>query len=125
MTTEETHALAIALGAVWLASGALAWRGHRAMAVAINLLFAVPLGGLALASILRVVIDQEGYVRQYGSAALGDLPLTATGLALSLVAIVASLVSLRWRPTLFLVGWIANAPTLLFVVYMAFWFHIF
>jgi hypothetical protein len=70
-------------------------------------------------------IDRETYVRQYGQAALGDLPLTAIVFALSLLAVVASLFSLRQKPWVFVVGWLANAPTLVFLIYMAFWFHIF
>jgi hypothetical protein len=44
---------------------------------------------------------------------------------LSLLAVVASLFSLRQKPWVFVVGWLANAPTLVFLIYLAFWFHIF
>ena len=125
MTTDEGHVLAIALATLWVVSGLLAFRRRRAAAVVINLLFALPLCLLAIIPLARVAFDREGYVRQYGRAALGDLPLTAILLALSLVAIVASLLSLHRKPWVFVVGWLANAPTLVFVMYLAFWFHIF
>jgi hypothetical protein len=125
MTTDESHVVAIALAAFWVVSGILAFRRHRTAAVAINLLFALPVCLLAVVPLVRVVIDRETYVRQYGQAALGDLPLTAIVFALSLLAVIASLFSLRQKPWVFVVGWLANAPTLVFLIYLAFWFHIF
>lgn len=125
MTTEEARLLALTLAAIWSASGVLALCHRRIAAAAINLLFAVPLCLLSAWPIVRVLVDIDGYIRQYGRAALHELPLSGALLALSLLAVVCSLLSIRRPAWVFVVGWLANAPTLVLLMYLAFWFRIF
>jgi hypothetical protein len=113
------------LVATWLASGFLAAQSHHRTAVALNVLIATVMCGFALPPLVAFLINAAGYTRRYGAAALHDLPSTAAVAALSLGAIAASLLSLRGHSRSFVLGWLANAPALAFVTYLAFWFRIF
>jgi hypothetical protein len=125
MTTEEGHALAIAMAVLWVASGALALAGKRIAAIGLNVLCAVIVCVGTLIPLVRIVVDEKGYIRQYGTGALNEVPLTATFLGLSLFAILASFFALRRKTWVFIVGWLANAPILSLVVYLAFWWRVF
>ena len=89
------------------------------------MLFALPVCLLAGIPLLRFAFDPETYLREHDSTALRELPLAAILLALGLLAAVASILSLRCKPWVFLIGWLANALTLAFLLFMAFWFRLF
>lgn len=125
MTTEASRVLAMAFAALWIAGGVLALNRRRTAAALANGLIALPICVLAGWPLVRTLVDLEGYVRQYGRAALNELPLTAALLALSAAALVASVLSVRRSTWVFAAGWLANAPALLLLVYLAFWFRIF
>lgn len=118
-------ALASILATAWLLSGVLAWRGPRAAAAALLVLCAAPLFMISVRPLWQVIADRSAYVRQYGSAALADLPSTTAVCALSLLAMLAAVLSLRQRPLLLWLGWLALAPVVAFALYLAFAFRIF
>jgi hypothetical protein len=75
--------------------------------------------------LLRVLVNRDGYVEQFGRAALAEIPQTAIILALAVMAIAASIAAMTGRPRSIWIAWVANAPTVALLVYLAFWFTIF
>ena len=125
MTAETARAFAIAAAALWVTSALLALAHRRLAAALLNIAVAAPVAVLALVDLVRIAVDREAYIRQYGRAALHELPMTAVLLALGLVAICGSVIGRTGPPWRFVVAWLANAPSVALVVFLAFLFHIF
>jgi hypothetical protein len=125
LTDDTLKLIAVVLATLWLLSGILAWKRLRSAAVAINMLFATPIAAIAAGSVARALFAREGFVQQYGQAALGDLPFNAAVLAAALIAIVTSVLSLKGHRWLFLASWLATGSLLALVIYLAFFFKIF
>ena len=63
-------------------------------------------------------------VQRYGRAALNELPFTAGLVAVALIALAGSGLSLAWRPVVFWASWFTNLPILALFFYLGFWFHV-
>ena len=116
--------LAISLTALWLSGGILALRQRRLAAVVVNLLCAVPVLTMSAIALLPVAFDRTAYVQQFGHPSLSNLPAAVILLGTSLFAVAASAWSLRAKPWLFAVGWLAVLPIVAFTLYLAFWIRL-
>jgi len=125
MDDDALRVAAVGLGAVWLLGGGLALGGARRLAALCNALVAACLATPSGVAAAAMLFDRAGYAARYGQGALGELPLDAAMVALSLAALGLSVAGLRFGRWLLLPGWLANAPAVLFCIYLAFWFHIF
>jgi hypothetical protein len=125
VTDLNVQALAVAAVAVMIGAAALWLFRYRSAAASLNGVIAVMLLALQAPGLIGYLWNPDAYIRQYGTAALSELPLLVTGVGLALVALAASALSVAWRPLLFWLGWLANLPTATLLLYLAFWFHIF
>ena len=125
MTDLNVEALAVAALAAMLGAAALWLLRYRGAAASLNGAIAVLLLALQAPGLIAYVWNPDAYVRQYGTAAVSELPMLMTGVWLDVVALAGSVLSVVWRPLLFWVGWLANLPTAALLLYLAFWFHIF
>ena len=125
MTDLNVEALAVAALAAMLGAAALWLLRYRGAAASLNGAIAVLLLALQAPGLIGYVWNPDAYVRQYGTAAVSELPMLMTGVWLDLVALAGSVLSIVWRPLLFWIGWLANLPTAVLLLYLAFWFHIF
>jgi hypothetical protein len=125
MIDSWLRAGAVALDIVWVAALLFRMRDARGFAIAANVSIALVFCAFALPPLIELVADFDKYVTSHGRAALGDLPATITVVILSVLAIALSLASRRRAPGYFFAGWLANAPALAFMTYLAFWFRIF
>lgn len=125
MTSEALQPLVIGGALLWVVSGLLALRGQRTAAVIALVLCALPVLVVSAGPLLLIAFAREAYVQQFGQAALAQLPSTMALFGASLLAVGASLLSLRAKPWLFGLGWSALLPVMAFALYMAFWFRIF
>ena len=125
MTDLNVEALAVAALAAMLGAAALWLLRYRGAAASLNGAIAVLLLALQAPGLIGYVWNPDAYVRQYGTAAVSELPMLMTGVWLDVVALAGSVLSVVWRPLLFWVGWLANLPTAALLLYLAFWFHIF
>lgn len=125
MATSQIQGLAIVLSSIWLLSGLVAFYRQRGPAVAINVIVALIILSFAAPPLLSFALDQEAYIIQFGRAALADLPMTAALLLLSLAAISACIASIHRPFWIFLIGWLANLPAMVLLIFMAFFFRMF
>jgi len=125
VTDLNVEALAVAALAAMLGAAALWLLRYRGAAASLNGAIAVLLLALQAPGLIGYVWNPDAYVRQYGTAAVSELPMLMTGVWLDLVALAGSVLSIVWRPLLFWIGWLANLPTAVLLLYLAFWFHIF
>ena len=125
MSDLNVEALAVAALAAMLGAAALWLLRYRGAAASLNGAIAVLLLALQAPGLIGYVWNPDAYVRQYGTAAVSELPMLMTGVWLDLVALAGSVLSIVWRPLLFWIGWLANLPTAVLLLYLAFWFHIF
>jgi hypothetical protein len=125
MTQSEVQLLALLCLAAAIIAAGLAPLGYLRTAATVNGALSLLFVSLEAPSLIAWGLSPDSYVQQYGRAALNELNFNFVGLALSLVALVASGLALWWKPVLFSVGWLANVPTVTMLLYFAFWFHIF
>jgi hypothetical protein len=125
MTQSEVQLLALLCLAGAIVAAGLALLGYPRTAATVNGALSLLFVSLEAPSLIAWGLSPDSYVQQYGRAALNELNFNFVGLALSLVALVASGLALWWKPVLFSVGWLANVPTVTMLLYFAFWFHIF
>ncbi len=125
MTDLNVQALAVAAVVAVIGAAALWLLHYRGAAASLNGVISVVLLGLQAPGLIGYLWNPDAYIRQYGTAALSELPLLMTGVGLALVALAASALSVVWQPLLFWLGWLANLPTATLLLYLAFWFHIF
>ena len=126
MTDTEGRLFATMLGLLWLASLACALTRRRAAAAVLNILFAASICGLtAIPTLFRCLLDRVECAARLGGAVSGNLLQAACILALSAVAVVASLLSLRRSAWWQAVGLLAYAPIVAVIAYLAFFWHAF
>ena len=117
--------MALACLAAVIVAGGIAILGHPRAAAAVNGALAMLFLVLAAPSLFAWASSPDAYVQRYGRAALNELPFTAGLVALALIALAGSGLSLAWRPIVFWASWLANLPTVALLVYLGFWFHVF
>jgi hypothetical protein len=125
MTQSEVQLFALLCLAAMIVAGGLALLGYLRTAAIVNGALSMVFVFLEAPSLIVWGLSPDAYVQQYGRAALNELNFNFVGLALSLVALAASGLTLWCKPMLFSVGWLANVPTVTMLLYFAFWFHIF
>lgn len=126
MTTEQIMAALAWIGlALWLGALALAIAHRYRAAAVLTGMLAVPFLVPAVFTLLRWGIDAEGYVRQYGTAALTELRLTAVIAALSVLVLIASAAAYRGRIRWGALAWLIDGAGLAFLFYLAYFFRIF
>ena len=104
---------------------------HREYALGVRIdvtismvLCAVPVLTMSAIALRPVAFDRTAYVQQFGHPSLSNLPAAVILLGTSLFAVAASAWSLRTKPSLFAVGWLAVLPIVAFTLYLAFGFRI-
>ena len=118
--------LALLCLAAGIVAGGLGLLGRpRAGAVANGALAAVFLA-FAAPYLISWALSPDAFIRQYGRAALSELPLDLGLAALALIALAGSTLAFARRSAVvFWVGWLVNLPTVALIVYLGFWFHVF
>jgi hypothetical protein len=117
--------IAVGLTAIWALGAVLALAGAVRAGALLNALLAAGIGAATVPTLLAMLFGPADYARRHGTGALGEWPLDAAVLGISVVALGASLAALRFGRVALALGWLANAPTVLLAAYLAFWFHIF
>src|ERR1700730_1520236 len=117
MTQSEVQLLALLCLAAAIIAAGLALLGYLRTAATVNGALSLLFVSLEAPSLIAWGLSPDSYVQQYGRAALNELNFNFVGLALSLVALVASGLALWWKPVLFSVGWLANVPTVTMLLY--------
>jgi hypothetical protein len=125
MDTFDLRALSIAIIVAMLIAPAFALAGNRRVAAVVNAVLAAGFLSMTLPTLIEWASSQNAFVTRYGGAALGQLPLLATGAGLALTALVCSIVSFGQLRFIFWIGWVANIPPTLVLYYFAFLFHVF
>ena len=125
MDTFDLRALSIAIIVAMLIAPAFALAGNRRVAAVVNAVLAAGFLSMTLPTLIEWASNQNAFVDRYGGAALGQLPLLATGAALALTALVCSIVSYSQIRFMFWIGWVANIPPTLVLYYFTFLFHVF
>jgi hypothetical protein len=126
VTADEIVPLLAGLGlALWLAAVVLFLRHHDQLAAALNAVVALPFFLAPLVTLLRWGIDPAAYTRQYGTAALRELPQAGILLALSLVCLLGCGLTYRGQRRWMIPALLLNGAGLVALFYFAFFFHIF
>ncbi len=110
---------------LWATALVLFVRHKTRSAAALNALLAIPFLAAPLSALVRWRIDPPAYVRQYGAAALRELPLDATVLGVSLLILLACVLMWRAHRLWAIVAFVLNAAGLFVLFYFAYFFHIF
>jgi len=126
VTDSEGRLFATMLGLLWLTSLACTLTRRRNAAAALNILFAAAVCTLtALPTLFRCLLDRAECTARLGGAVSGNLLQAACILALSAVAVAASLLSLRRSAWWQAIGLLAYAPIVAVLAYLAFFWHAF
>jgi hypothetical protein len=111
--------------AAWVTSIVLFHKHSDRAAAAMNAALALPFVIPSLYTLLKWSKDPAAYTRQYGTAALRELPAGAVGLGLSLLTLLGCVLTVRGRRRWLLAALLLNGLGLVFLFYMAFFFHVF
>lgn len=126
MTSSEGQALALLCLAAAIVAGGLGILGYLRAAAAANGALAAVFLALAAPYLIAWALSPDAFIRQYGRAALNELPLDIGLAALALIALAGSALAFARRSAVvFWVGWLVNLPTVALIVYLGFWFHVF
>jgi len=125
MTTEELVALLAWCGlAVWVSALVAIIRYKGRIAAILNAIMALPFLVLPSIELLRWHGDPAAYVRQYGAAALGQLPVDGGVIGLALLALVGCALALWVHRLWLIVPFLLNAFGLVVLFYLAYFFRI-
>jgi hypothetical protein len=126
VTLFEGQALGLACLAAAIVAGGLAIFGRLRSAAAVNGALAALFLAKAAPDLILWAVTPDAYIRQYGSAALNEIPFTLGLAAMALIALTGSALSFVGRRVVFFwVSWLVNLPIVALLLYLAFWFRIF
>jgi len=125
VTTDQLVALLAWCGlALWV--GALAsviTRTHR-IAALLNAIMALLSLIMPSIELLKWRTDPSAYVRQYGPAALRQLPVDGVTIALACIALLGCALAYRGRRLWAIVPFLVNGAFLVVLFYLAYFFHL-
>lgn len=125
MTTDELIRLLAWFGLVLWMGAFLCFIKHKDRVVAIlNAIVALPFLVAPSIELLRWRSDPAAYVRQYGAAALNQLPTDAVMLGLSVLTLFACVLAYRGRRLWASVPLVINGVGVVLLFYLAYFFHI-
>ena len=126
MTGDAIVPLLAWLGlALWVTALVLFLRHRDRVAAVLGAVIALPYVLAPMVTLLRWAIDPAGYARQYGTAALREVPGAAILLALSLVSLVGCGLTYRGRRPWMVHALILDGAGVAVLFYFAYYFHIF
>jgi hypothetical protein len=125
MTTDELVALLAWCGLALWVGALLVFISHKdRIAAILNAIMALPFLIMPSIDIIKWHSDPTAYVRQYGAAALGQLPVDGGMIGLALVALVGCALSIRGHRLWLIVPFLLNAFGLVVLFYLAYFFRI-
>jgi hypothetical protein len=124
--TDDQVVLLAWLGlALWAGAFVLFFQHRDRMAAALQAVIAFPFLIAPLITLLKWRINPTSYIRQYGTAALHELPGDGIVLGLSLVILLACGLAIRRHRLWMIIPLLLNGAGVAFLFYFAYFFHIF
>jgi hypothetical protein len=125
VTTDELVALLAWCGLALWVSALLSVITHKnRIAAILNAIMTLPFLIMPAIELLKWHSDPSAYVRQYGAAALRQLPVDAVTIGLASIALLGCALAYRGHRLWVIVPFLLNAASLMVLFYLAYFFHI-
>jgi len=125
MTSEQLIPLLAWFGLALSAAALVSFVKHKdRLAAILNSIVVLPFLIVPSIDLLEWHRDPAAYVRQYGSAALGQLPVDAGMIGFALLALLGCALGLRAHRLWLIVPFLLNGLGLVVLFYLAYFFHI-